>query len=41
MTSVPLGVIIAGIMLIGFAIWGVIAFRHRVDEKPTETSSHY
>ena len=37
----PFGVIVAIIVVVGFAIWGVVLLLSKVREKPAEASSHY
>ena len=37
----PFGVIAGLIVLVGFAMWGIVLMRSKAKERATERSSHY
>lgn len=37
----PFGLIVAIVVLVGFAVWGLVLLRSKIVEKPSEASSHY
>jgi len=36
----PFGVIAGLILLVVFAVWGIVLMRSKIQERPTEASSH-
>ena len=36
-----IGIILSALVLVAVAVWAVFAFRHKVEERETEKSSHY
>jgi hypothetical protein len=36
-----IGIALSAIVLAAVAVWAVFAFRHKVEERPSEKSSHY